>query len=325
MYVKAHRPVDTPAGNKGSCNLLAEYLEKENIGKETAHKTPFFSHNYDQVSKGTVVNRIDGNTKNLGRNDVKYYMLSINPSHRELQHLIKLTTGREGVESWGQLTENEKAKVSAALQDYTRDVMDLYAQNFNRDNVKTGDDLVYFAKIETVRKWHPWDKEVQNGTAVYRAEKPGLNLHVHVIVSRNDKTQCTKLSPQSKSRGGTQQLNGKNVMQGFNHVQWKNNCGLLFNQKYNYKPWQKETYNYEKRATYQSQPDLNTKTVNKLKHKVISAIKKEAAGGHFQQERAAIRKVKRVVNIIANPGAALKQELISKALSILKADNLKEK
>ena len=62
--------------------------------------------------------------------------------------------------------------------------MDEYARNFQREAVKNGGDLMYYARIETKRTYSPSDEEVRQGTAKIGEVKPGLNLHVHVIVSR---------------------------------------------------------------------------------------------------------------------------------------------
>lgn len=43
-------------------------------------------------------------------------MLSINPSHREAQHLIKEVTGRENVNEFDELTTEEKEAVIAELK-----------------------------------------------------------------------------------------------------------------------------------------------------------------------------------------------------------------
>ena len=43
-----------------------------------------------------------------------------------------------------------------------------------------------YARVETERSYHPEDEEVKQGIARIGDPKPGLNLHVHVIVSRKD-------------------------------------------------------------------------------------------------------------------------------------------
>lgn len=329
MYVKAHPPTRTPAvqNNSGSCQLLVEYLEKENKGKEPQEKTSFFSHQYDRVSTGTVIKRIDENKKNLSKSDIKFYMLSINPSHRELQHLIEKATGQKRVENFNTLSPSDRDKVNEQLREYTRGVMDLYAKEFNRENVKGGEDLVYYAKIETSRQWKHYEKDVKDGLQVSGSEKKGLNLHIHVIVSRNNVDQNTKLSPLSKSKGGKQKLNGKDVMQGFNHEHWKQYSSQYFNEKFGYKPYDKEMYKPKSNniSVLGNHAANSINTGKKIAGKVVPKEIASPASGHFKDEKAAIQNAKRVIALVTNPSAAVVQEIKNKFFSILISEASKSK
>lgn len=96
--------------------------------------------------------------------------------------------------------------------------MDEYALNFGRDNIRGGRDLMYYARVETKRSYHPEDEEVKQGIARIGEPKPGLNLHVHVIVSRKSLDGKVKLSPGAKSAGNTWELEGREtVKRGFSH------------------------------------------------------------------------------------------------------------
>lgn len=224
MFVRVHNNKDVQGGNKGSCFALANYLSKE--GED------FFSHtqgeSFDMLH---VIDSIDSNKSKLGSEDGKFYMLSINPSHEELCHLL----GRK-VKSNEDLTVEERQILSEKLQDYTRSCMDEYAKSFGRENIQSGDDLLYYAKIETERRYKYDDKEVQGGKAKIDTLKEGLNWHTHVIVSRKSKDGTTKLSPTVKSRGNFW-LNGegREMKRGFNHTLWKEKCGSLFASQYDYK------------------------------------------------------------------------------------------
>jgi len=147
--------------NKGSCSKLVTYLEKENEEKEPDSKRYFFSHNREGINPDEVIKKIDCNHKKFKKHEAKYYMLVISPSQKELRHI----------------NSSEKS-----LMDYTRAYMDSYARNFNKG--LTGEDLVYFAKIEEFRT----DKKTG-------AKKSGLNWHVHVIVSRMDMEMRYSISP----------------------------------------------------------------------------------------------------------------------------------
>lgn len=151
--------------NKGSCNKLANYLEKENENKPDNEKRHFFTHFEEGIQVNEVINSIDKNIKKLGKKDSKYFLLNINPSEKELALF-------------------PKDKIEDFLMDYTRNLMDDYAKNFNKGLL--GKDLLYYAKYEENR----YDK-------ITKKPKPGLNYHVHVIISRRDLEQKYKLSPET--------------------------------------------------------------------------------------------------------------------------------
>ena len=174
MFAKVHPAEDVKSGNTGSCHDLVRYLEKE-----TGEGQRFFSHTEQDISPERVIMDIDGNKKALGANDAKFFMLSLNPSQSEQMHLI----GRK-VDDFKELTPQEKKEVFQKLEAFTRSAMDEYALNFGRDNIRGGQDLMYYARVETERSYHPEDEEVKQGIARIGEPKPGLNLHVHVIVSR---------------------------------------------------------------------------------------------------------------------------------------------
>ena len=167
--------------------------------------------------------KIDNNHKKLMKRDDKFYMLSINPSQDEAAHLIRKVTGKQ-VTEFEQLTVEEQEKVIHELKNYSRNCMDLYAENFRREKIKSGKDLVYFGRVETERHYRNSDEEVKEGQAKSGDRKPGLQLHVHIIVSRNDVTQTVRLSPLARSKGSFNELNGKKVMVGFEHMEWKARC-----------------------------------------------------------------------------------------------------
>lgn len=217
MFACVHNPSEVPSGNKGSCVSLATYLSKD---KGTY--VGFFSHKEKNVSYTEVVTTIDGNVSALGKNDSKFYMLSLNPSHDELCSII----GRS-VNSIQELTEHEKILIESRLIDYTRQSMDAYALNFGRDSIRSGNDLIYYARIETSRIYKPTFENISSGQKI-GANKLGLNYHVHVIVSRKSANGKVKLSPQVISRGNDWSLNGKVVRRGFCHEHWKSETQALW-------------------------------------------------------------------------------------------------
>ena len=147
MYVSIKGSNNGTYSNTGSSSNLASYLEHEDYeralnNEEVEH---FFSLERDNVSKSEVVESIDNNKKNLGREDVKFFCIEINPSKEEIE---KMGT-----------TESERSK---NFKEYIRnDVMREYADNFKKDLKEK--DLMFYGKIHHNRD-----------------EKEGL--HAHIIV-----------------------------------------------------------------------------------------------------------------------------------------------
>lgn len=157
MFVKVHKPVNTPCvcDNKDRCRALVEYLLKESLEDKPYYDT-FFSHEEDYVPPVTVMQKIDSNHKKLMKGDDKFYMLSINPSQDEAAHLIRKVTGKQ-VTEFEQLTVEEQEKVIHELKNYSRNCMDLYAENFRREKIKSGKDLVYL---------EGWKRNATTGTVM---------------------------------------------------------------------------------------------------------------------------------------------------------------
>tara|TARA_R110000868_G_scaffold366133_4_gene629053 strand:+ start:780 stop:1889 length:1110 start_codon:yes stop_codon:yes gene_type:complete len=270
MYIKIHSPKEH-SSNKGSSKDLVEYLEKENIGKDSIAQEYFFSHHQEVVSPYKVQDILDHNNKGLKSKDAKFYMLTINPSEKELAHI-----------------QNDPSK----LKDYTRSVMDQYATDMNRvvnGRQITGSDLVYFAKLEKSRIYKPENTKysaqfrtnqnirreinaikaesetmklsdslqkridkhektyVRNaeGTVILPGNcREGLNSHVHIIVSRQDMSQSTSMSPLANSRGSKNKLNGKEVSIGFHREKFVDKVETIFDKKFGYNRAIEESFQY---------------------------------------------------------------------------------
>ncbi len=85
----------------------------------------------------------------------------------------------------------------------TRECMDEYARNFYREKIRSGDDLVWYGRVETERHYKGDDPEVKAGKAKAGERKPGLQLHVHIIVSRMDRSQTECPFPRCPRAGET--------------------------------------------------------------------------------------------------------------------------
>ena len=180
MYVKVINPKihgKTEYNNSGSCSAVVNYLGKEDEDKGL-DKEFFFSHDKDQVLSIDVIRSIDNNCPSIVKGEARFYSLVVAPRPDEMDHI-----------------KNDKAR----LKQYVRDTMDIYAKNFNGKNGAnknlTGKDLVYYAKLEENRYYKGTDEAVKQRKAKQGDVMPGDNTHVHVIVSRTDKSKIIKLSP----------------------------------------------------------------------------------------------------------------------------------
>ena len=233
---------------------FAEYLDKENEGKEVEDREAFFSHDSDQVSRFEVIEKIDNNAAKLKKHEPRFYSITLNPSQMEL---------------------SEIEASSQALKQYTRKAMDDYAKHFYRDRTVTANDLVYYGKIERERTFGFADKKVKENqpflskisklekeivnappqmVKIKRLEineikktiphkidgvpvvsgmnKPGDQTHIHLIVSRKDKTNTYSLSPGSKYKESSAKLNGKTVKRGFNRDAFIKNAETVFDKHF---------------------------------------------------------------------------------------------
>lgn len=250
MYIGVHRPKTQPGGdNKGSSVNLVNYLTKEDNIRENEEpgeiekyeKEGFFNHDKENILSGEAIKLIDDNSKGLEKKDSKYFMLTINPSQKELRHIVNgvLETHRN-IKDISELTETEYKAYKEKLKDYTKEVMDIYAKQFDREvngRKITGKDLVYVAKLEEQRHYTFEEKiskenrknlreikklmnENKRGNhkkiedlkeklhrdskgEVIKAgdKKERLQTHIHIVVSRYDKEKQTKMSPLANSRG----------------------------------------------------------------------------------------------------------------------------
>ncbi|PQJ72778.1 DUF5712 family protein [Polaribacter butkevichii] len=247
------------ATNTSSCSDLAMYLEKENndldkLLKKTnsindkrkieSRKQFFFSHSENNISTNQVISTIDSNIKKLGKKDAKYFAPTINFSKEELKHIIQSVTDKKDAKNVWELNIQEYELYNNKIKEYTKLIMTNYAKNFNRENkgLKSGNDLVYFAKIEHFRKFKGIDDEVLKGIYKTGDLKPGINSHVHLIVSRKDKTQKLKLTPTTKERSTTRTIGGNTYHVGFDRMKWINMNEKSFDDFFQYKRKEREKF-----------------------------------------------------------------------------------
>lgn len=287
------------ADNKGSCSNLAIYLEKENeeldkiikksssmseISQLESRKQGFFTASEFNISTIDVISAIDNNKRKLGANDAKYFAPTISFSENELSHIAFLATGKRDITSVLDLNLSELEQYNNLITEYGRKVMDNYALNFNRQDkgIKAGADLVYFAKIEHFRKYKGTDKEVLNGNEISGEYKKGLQSHIHIIVSRKDKTQILKLSPTCNEKQTNRKIGNNEYQVGFDRVKWINSNEKTFDEHFNYKRKELEKFqnqNILKNGNPQDKHEINKKieieSINR------DDIKKQIKNAHF--------------------------------------------
>lgn len=180
------------------------------------------------------------------------------------------------------------ALVRDLMKEYTRVAMDEYARNFGREGINSSADLVWYGKVERERYWKPTSKEVQHNRKIERqiakAEKRGLteevsrlretlikesdvrvkgrpepirewmpksgdNYHIHVIVSRQERSGRRKLSPLANERGtDNHKINGKRCKIGFNRDLFAEKVEISFDKYTGYERSYGERYQSRKLA-----------------------------------------------------------------------------
>ncbi|MEM6517300.1 MAG: MobB family relaxase [Bacteroidota bacterium] len=165
MFVKIQKSIGkSKLNNKGSSATLVSYLSKENEDKSPSEYEHFFNHDNERINQSSAQQLLDGQNKHLGKNDSKFFMLTINPSPKELQHLAKLSGSEKDINSIEELKPEQRKRFDILLKSYTKNVMELYADNFNR-GIK-GKDLVYVAKVEQNRTYKSFHDEVKQNKAI---------------------------------------------------------------------------------------------------------------------------------------------------------------
>ena len=287
------------ADNKGSCSNLAIYLEKENeeldklIKKSSSmneifqlenRKQGFFTASEINIRTIDVISSIDNNKRKLGANDAKYFAPTISFSENELSHIAFLATGKREITSVLELNSSELEQFNNLIREYGRKAMDNYALNFNRQDkgIKTGADLVYFGKIEHFRKFKGTDKEVIDGKEISGQYKKGLQSHIHIIVSRKDKTQQLKLSPTCNEKQTNRKIGNNEYQVGFDRVKWINSNEKIFDEHFNYKRKELEKFenqNILKNGSPQDKHEVNKKIEAELINR--NDVKKQIKYAHF--------------------------------------------
>ncbi|MBO6247841.1 MAG: hypothetical protein J6N54_03405, partial [Bacteroidales bacterium] len=251
MYPKLQSKGIAGGPNTGSCAEYAYYLDHESRWKkehgQDEKRIPFFDPDGKKVSMETVISAIDSNKSGLHVEDAKFFSLILNPSGKEA---AKLGSTRE-----------EKMKSLGIMVDR---MMDRYAEGFNKEGVKTHQDLLYFYTIHEYR-------ENDDGTV-----RPGI--HVHIIVSRKDKTGKYKLSPMTNHRSGSSGV----IKSGFDRDSFYRDCERIFDTSFGYQRRISESYDYHNTMKHGSNEEraamiLASVQEEQIRQQVTAALARRAA------------------------------------------------
>lgn len=183
------------------------------------------------MSAKEVTFKIDHNKAKLCKSDAKFYVITVSPSREELAAMGK--------------TQPEQAE---KLKEYIRDdVMPKYAEGFGK-GLKASD-IEYYAKVHHCRG------------------KGGVtDMHAHIIVSRKDRSNTKKLSPQTTHTG---KKNCGSVKGGFDRSGFYQACEDGFDKHFGYDRDVKDSYQYR----------------NTIKNGAITDIQEQVERAIIQQEQ----------------------------------------
>lgn len=324
MFIGVHKPSSSNGGNKGSSSDLTDYLSKEDKSKldyisdeSLAEFKNFYDKDNNELNVFEATELIDKHSKGLEKSDTKFYMITINPSDKELEHLKNISN--KEAENTGQ---NSDDIFNKNLKIYTQLVMDEYAKNFGRElNGKplSVENLNYVARIETERTYKHNDKDVLHNKEVSKTnegeylrnskneiikegmKKEGNNEHIHVIISRYDASKSMKLSPTSNSRGESDKhvLNGNQVQVGFNRKEFSINCQKAFDKEFQYERPKENTTEH----LFNKSSNKNESSLTDMLSKGNSIISKQ---GQVDTINLAETVGKIAVSLVTNPANAVK-------------------
>jgi len=235
----------TSADNKGSSSKYGFYLNKENQeyikDNQAKRQQFFFNQSDDKISTLNAICMIDDNTKGKGlkTKQDRYFTLTLNFSDKELKHLAEKVSGKR-IKNVNELSTQDYIKYNQLIQNYTKQAMKNYADNFNKN--LSNKDIVWHAKIEHKRRYKGYEKEVEKGLAKSGELKQGLNSHVHITVSRMHKDYRISLSPLATARNSKNSLKNKKVQVGFDRSNWKQLNEDSFDKMFSYRRDIKDKY-----------------------------------------------------------------------------------
>lgn len=219
---------------------FVDYLEKENEGKSPEAMEHFFNQQEDTIDRKQVVKEIDSNTAKLRKTEPRFYSITINPSKRELQHLkqgdlnLKAYT-REVMKSYVQSFYRDREVSVDDIKYYAKIEHQRSYKGFDREIKENAPYTKKIARLKNnIRKVErgemkgnvkKMEKEMDrifreiphkiDGKPVAQGmQKPGMQTHIHIVISRRDASNTYSLSPGSRYKASQVELNGKTEKRG---------------------------------------------------------------------------------------------------------------
>ena len=286
--------------NTGSCGGAVWYNEHDlrdlpRIFQELGvrrNDLTWFDMNGNLVKGAEVIDKIGRLKSHLRKRDAKFYCMMINPSDDEAKAI-------------GATVEEQIANGKA----FVFDVMDAYAGNFNREQIKDRHDLVAFAIPHIFKSggkqqihWHVIQARLSRGFKVDIGEG-------------RYRTRRYKLSPLTNHRHTVQGV----ICGGFDRVAFDRECERKFDERYNYDRRVENSFDYclsqkkgtaeekaaqEFRLAMQNLPELEESiraAINRRKERLAREAKERAIKEQLAKEERARQEVARIERKNAKP------------------------
>jgi hypothetical protein len=277
MYITITRQHPGSTYNQSASDFVT-YLEKENEGKHPELAEHFFDQYNDRVDAKTVVREIDANTAKLKKREPKFYSLTINPSKRELRALnndpaLLRHYVREVMKDYAAAFYRETHVHVDQLKYYAKIEHERTYSGKDREIQQNRPYVAKIAKLRNdIRKVERGEsqgdtrniqkhidrllKEMPhqvNGKPIEEGmQKPGEQMHVHIIMSRKDVTNRYSLSPGSSYRESEVNFQGEMRKRGFKRDQFFEGAEKTFDRLFGYDRNYVESY--QGRKTFGTNP-----------------------------------------------------------------------
>ena len=253
---------------RGSARDFVNYLEKENEGKEPEQQEGYFNQEENNIDAERVIAEIDANTAQLKKREPKFYSLVVSPSQRELKHIGNNTEKlreytQEVMQAYAasfyrdrkvtvkdilyfaklerERTYSEKDREVKENQAHASKILEMqHRVRAIKEGREQGDIAQLQERIQVLEREAPHQ---QNGKRIVPGMvKEGHQSHIHIIVSRMDRTNTHSLSPGSKFRTSETTLHGQPVKQGFDRDKFYRAAEKTFDKQFGYRRNFVETY-----------------------------------------------------------------------------------